>query len=60
MTLCSAGPQAAGIWSGNGAHEKGATCLCFLDDLCWQVLGRAARRFVLVPLLLFALDSNYR
>ena len=60
MASSSARARAAGIWAGNGALEKGVRSACFLDELCWQVLGTAARCFVLLWLLVFALESNFR
>ena len=45
--LCSAGPQAAGIWAEDGAHEKGPISPSFRYKSAAMELGKAATRGVL-------------
>ena len=47
VVVCSTGPQAAGIWAEDGAHEKGPNLPSFRNKNAAWVLRKAARPFVL-------------
>ena len=47
VAVCSTGPQAAGIWAEDGAHEKGPNLPSFRYTNAARMLRKAARPFVL-------------